>query len=218
MRTLYFILFFMLPFLGIGQKKYTLEFQNDSYREFIKNPNTQFKDSTQAINYTIDLQNSAIAKGFLLASIDSIEYVSSKKSIVNFSLGPKFGSCSLAIDKNELTFINRHERINEKLITNLEFTPREVRSLLSKIHRAYLNNGYPFVAIQLDDQEIKNDQLKARINIKRGALNVWQKIHVKGDSSVSQKFISSLIDIHEGDLFDESKLKTNFIPRRNKTT
>lgn len=208
MRTLYLIFTFCLPFLGFGQKKYTIVYENVSYKKFIKHPETEFKDSTRAINYLADLQNSAISKGFLLASVDSINYESSQKAIVTFTLGPKFSASELSIDKKELSFISRHERINEKLISNMEFSPREVKSLLSKIHKAYLNNGYPYVAIKLEDHEMENDVLKATIDINKGAYTTWQNIHVKGDSSVSQKFVSSLIDVKIGEAYDESKLAT----------
>lgn len=197
-----------LPFLGFGQKPYTLDYRNDNHREFIKNPTTEFKDSLRAFNYIANLQSSAIAKGYLLASVDSILIVSSKKAIVDFSLGPKFSSSELRIDKKELEFIQKHEHINEKLIANTAFTPREVRATLSKIHKTYLNNGYPFASIQLIDHDIDDNLLKARIDVIRGTLNTWQKIHIKGDSSISIKFISSLLNIQEGDVYDESKLQT----------
>ena len=90
MRTLYLIFIFCLPFLGYGQKMYTIVYKNASYKSFIKNPNTKFKDSTSALDYTSDLQSSAISKGFLLASVDNIFYESSEKAFVDFSLGPKF--------------------------------------------------------------------------------------------------------------------------------
>ena len=208
MRIIYLIFIFCLPFLGYGQKKYTLVYKNSSYKSFIKNPSTQFKDSTSAINYASELQNSAISKGYLLASVDSIFYESNKSAIIDFSLGPKFNGSELSIDKKELEFIRKYERINEKLISNLEFTPREVRALLSKIHSAYLNNGYPFVAIQLSNHQIINNVLKADIKIEKGKIKTWQNIHIRGDSSVSEKFVSSLLDIKVGALFDESKLKT----------
>ena len=58
------------------------------------------------------------------------------------------------MEANEIAFVRKHERINEKLIANLEFNHREVKSLLVKIPRAYLNNGYPFAAVQLTTTEI----------------------------------------------------------------
>jgi len=183
-------------------------YENVSYKKFIKHPETKFKDSARANNYIADLQNSAISKGYLLASVDSIRYLSSNQANVSFSLGPKFSSSELSIDKKELDFISRHERINEKLISNLEFSPREVKALLARIHKAYLNNGYPFVAIKLEDHEMANDVLKAKIDIHKGEYNAWQKIHIKGDSSVSAKFVSSLIDVKLGGSYDESKLST----------
>ena len=82
MRTLYLIFIFCLPFLGYGQKKYTIVYKNASYKSFIKNPNTKFKDSTSALDYTSDLQSSAISKGFLLASVDNIFYESSEKAMI----------------------------------------------------------------------------------------------------------------------------------------
>jgi hypothetical protein len=74
MRPLLFFLAFGLPLIGFGQKKYTLTYRNNNFTGFIKHPQREFKDSTKALNYIYNLKKSAISKGFVLASIDTITY------------------------------------------------------------------------------------------------------------------------------------------------
>lgn len=191
-------------FSVFGQKKVGIEYLNDSYKQFIKHPKTDFKDSTIARKYLRDLQSSAISKGFLLASVDSIEFSQPWK--VDFKLGEKFESAYLTIEREELEYLKKKSNISEKLIADLPLRPLEISKTLSKIERTYLNSGYPFASVSLADQEFKGSDLHAQIIIERGPIMEWTKVHVKGDSSISSVFIQNLIEIRAGELFDQSKL------------
>jgi len=206
MRVLYLIFSFFFASYSFGQKKYTIVYQNDSHQHFIKHPKTDFKDSIHAVQYLKNLRTTAISKGFILASIDKIAF-SQSKATVDLFIGEKFKSTTLVMAAEEMVFVKKHIRISEKLIANIAFTPKEVKSTLSKIHKTYLDNGYPFASIQLSKQEIIADYLHAEIVIIRGPLNKWKKIHVRGDSSISVKYISNLLDIHAGNRYNESQLK-----------
>ncbi|MCH2229953.1 MAG: hypothetical protein MK105_06385 [Crocinitomicaceae bacterium] len=207
------LLFFMvlLSFTSTGQKRYKINFQNNSYQQFIKRPKTEFKDSVSLVRYTMILRNSAISKGYILASVDELSF-NHKTATLNFYLGEKFEKCDLKIDEEELKFIKKHEKINEKLISQIAFTPGEVNDLLQKIMNVYLNNGYPFARIKLKNTKIEGSNLKAQIVIKRGPYYTWTKINVRGDSSISPKFISNLLGIKLGSYYTES-IRNNVSPR-----
>ena len=82
------LLFFMvlLTFTSTGQKRYKINFQNNSYQQFIKRPKTEFKDSVSLVRYTMILRNSAITKGYILASVDELSF-NHKTATLNFYLG-----------------------------------------------------------------------------------------------------------------------------------
>ena len=205
MRTLYLILTLLMTNSLFGQKEYRITFENESFQQFIKHPKTKFKDSTRAIQYAKDLQLSAVAKGYILASVDSIEY-SPGVAHVHFQLGEKMNDVSLTADPEEIRFIRKHSRINEKFISQIPFTPGELASALTKIQDTYLDNGYPFVSIHLENTEFEFGQLKADLSIDRGTYYLWDEIHVKGDSSISTKYISNLINIKVGNNYVESEI------------
>ncbi|MDX2362154.1 MAG: hypothetical protein QNK23_15205 [Crocinitomicaceae bacterium] len=189
----------------LAQKGYTISYENESYQQFIKHPKVKFKDSISAIQYLNDFQLSAISKGFIMASVDSVHY-STGHANVYFELGPEMEDVSLSTSPEDLRFIRKHSRITEKLITQIPFTPIELSSTLRKIQKAYLDNGYPFVALQLVNNELIDGQLSAELQIERGPFLNWQKIHVKGDSTISSKYMSNLLGIKIGDAYSEEEV------------
>jgi len=205
MRTIYLIIVLFSSSALFAQKDYLISYENDSYQQFIKHPKTKFKDSTSAAAYIKSLQISAISKGYILASVDSIVYISNGVA-VDFQLGEKMGEASISVDSEEAVFIRKHSRINEKFISQIPFTPGELASALVKIQEAYLDNGYPFISLQLQNHEIEANHLTADLQIKRGPYYMWNEIHIRGDSSISSKYISNLINIKVGDKYVESEI------------
>ncbi len=190
---------------AFGQKKTELVYTNTSFQQYIKHPKTQFKDSISAIEYLRDLQYSAIGDGFLLASVDSIVFHPNKYEVA-FELGPRFGSISLEVEPEEVEFLEKNGRISEKLLSQIPFTPKEFERLLVRVNKTYVNNGYPFIKYTLTNTNITANNLTAKLAIDRGPEMIWQKIHVKGESRISDTYVSNLLEINEGDYYNESQL------------
>jgi outer membrane protein assembly factor BamA len=206
MRALHLIFAIFLTLPVLGQKPYQLSFHGEGYQQVVKHPKTQFKDSSAMLDYVRDFQLSAIAKGYITASIDSLHW-QQKVLSVHFYPGPKMGNLRVEIPPEELTFLRKHSRISEKFIAQLAFTPQELSNAMQGILRTYLNQGYPFASLQLDDVSLQEGDLKGLLQVNRGEHYLWTEIHVKGDSSVSPKYISNLIEIKIGDPYDESEWK-----------
>lgn len=200
------LLLLLLPFSIFGQKDYTLEWKSAAIHSFIKHPETKFKDSILAAKYMRNLRRDAINNGYLLASIDSVQY-SKKSAVVYFFLGNKYESASLKLPAEEVAFVRRNARLSEKFLAELPLTPKELSNNLQRIHNAYLDNGYPMSSIALDSVEIDGSSINATIKIERGPLFVWKEIHIKGDTAVSQKYLSSLIGITVGDVYNRKRLQ-----------
>jgi len=190
---------------SLGQDNYELIFSNESYKQLVKRPKTTFKDSLSVVDFTRKLQSNAINSGYILASIDQLEF-SGKQASLNFNLGDKFSSCILTIDPVELLFLKRNSRVNEKLISRVAFTPNELNKTLSSTLNTYLNQGYPFASVKLKNPLIERHQLTSEINIIRGPYYTWSAINVRGDSAISTKYISNLLDIKVGEPYTEYSL------------
>lgn len=201
---LYFLLF--LAFGSYSQKKYSIVFTTDNYKKVKKNIQNEFRDSISAFNYVNEFRNLAIKKGYLLASVDSFSIVNREISIA-FFLGEKFQSVKLEIEEDDLKFLKRNARLSEKHLSSIPFKPSELSRIMQSIHESTTSNGYPFSKVQLQKIDFVDNDLVAKLVINKGRLYTFKELHIKGDSSISHVFISSLIDIKKGDLFDESKLK-----------
>ncbi len=198
------MLFFTLPILG--QLNYGLTFKSREYTSFIKKPKTKFKDSTSARSYLREFQLTAISKGYLLASIDSIKF-SSNNAIVHFFLGEKFTDAKIGATKEEFSFIRKNAKVNEKFFAQVPFIPKELASILKKINAAYLNNGFPFCSVSLITRKLDKGQIVADLNIEQGPFLKWIKINIRGDSSISRKYLSNLLNIKVGEKYNEAITK-----------
>lgn len=206
MRTYCFFIFLLLSFTSFSQKTYQLSFANENHVDFIKHPTTTFKDSISVVNYVRALQSSAIVKGYLLASIDELTF-SNRIATLDFFLGERFEKANVTMQQDEMDFIRKNSTLNERFISQLAFTPKALASALKSIHITYLNNGYPFARLQFVNVVVTGKNMSADLEVDRGKLYVWEEIHVKGDSTIGQNYISSLLGIKVGDVYDESLLK-----------
>ena len=202
----HFILALLISPYIYGQKKYEITFTATDHHFFVKKPKQFFKDSISAMNYVSDVQHKAISKGYLLASVDSIQYFP-QKAIVHFYTGDQFGEISLNVKPDDLSFLRKNSTVSEKLIAHIPFTPTSYATILHKIQNAFLENGYPFVAVELKKTILNDKNIDADLEIIRGPYVTWTKINVKGDSSISVKYISNLLNIRKGEVYNESEPK-----------
>ncbi len=199
-------LFFLLTAQVLfGQNSRTLVLTNPSYRTIKKHPQTKFRDSSEVIAYVDNLRFSAIKKGYLLASIDSIRF-HGDTIFVGPYLGPVFGQAELSISPEDLEFLRPYLHVSEKFFTGIPFRPAEISQVLRRIHRSLENNGYPFASVHLDEIDVRGHELSARLNIEHYKEYRWSDIHIRGDSSIFSGYISGIIRIREGDLFNQSEL------------
>lgn len=206
MRTFLLIFFLFISFGFFSQKNYSIEFNYTDYQKVKKNVPSRFKDSISATNYLREFQLYAIKKGYLLASFDSLKF--SKNQVnVDFKCGEHFNSLHLDISKESAQFLKRTSKISEKSIAQLPLTPAEINRVLKSIYGSATSNGYPFVKVFFDSIHYENSQVYAKLSLNLGSKYSFSKIHIKGDSSISELFISSLLDIKPGDVYDETKLK-----------
>ena len=204
LRLLFILL--MFPVILTAQKKYTIFFINNEYKVIKKNVETKFKDSLAVKKYLVEFQKLAYKKGYLLSSFDAIvrDTINQKFSI-DFHVGERFKSAILIMSPEDLSFVRKRGSISEKMLLNAPLTPKEFKSTLTEIQNVYLNNGYPFVSVWLDSVLInENKTIEAKVVVDKGMQLKWSRLYVKGDSSISKKFVASLIGIKENTLFSEA--------------
>lgn len=199
-----FLLFF--AFGTFGQKKFSIDFTTDNYRKVKKNIQTEFKDSISAVKYLNELRFFAIKKGYLLASIDSVKF-EKHRLISAFYVGEHFKTVQLDVQEEDLQFLRKNAGLSEKTLVSFPFQPAEVERIMRLIHETANNNGYPFSKVYLEQIHFSGEDMQASLVVNRGKRYNFSEIHIKGDSSISKVFISSLIDIKIGEAFNENKLQ-----------
>jgi outer membrane protein assembly factor BamA len=207
MRLILLIFLISLTVLSSAQKNYSLEISGDDFEQFTKRKNTLFKDSLDALLFLRDLQEKAISKGYILASTDSLRFETGKCK-VNFFLGDRIDKVLIKLNRIDESFETSNDRLKEKSIAKIAFTPKEVSKLIAQKLNEAVNNGYPFASVQIDSLNYLKNHVTANLCIRRGKPYEWVAITIKGDSSISSQLINSLIGIKEGDKFNESLLRT----------
>lgn len=206
MRLISCVIISFLTFCVLSQNKINVAYKIDGFQQLIKHPQDQFKDSTTINEYLIDIQSLSYKKGYVLFSINK-NWTDSTQLTIEGNLGPKFNSITLTLkDPQQLNFLKKHMRINEKFLLNLPISPSVFDNEIKRMLKSYNDNGYPFASIQINQVEITEQKIRGTLQINPGQRVRWNKIHVKGDSSVAKSYVLSLIDFKEGDLFSLEKL------------
>jgi outer membrane protein assembly factor BamA len=206
-----YLLMHFLPLITLGQKPFQVVFTTEDYKGFKKNPKTEFKDSAQAVNYLNSFCLSAQSKGYLVASIDALQFKSNSCKVA-FHLGEKFGDIRLNVDENDLHYFSKELRIREKILTNQSFRANELGKFMGKLHESLLQDGYPFSKVTLTNVLVNETSATGDLIVEKNQRLKWAKIIIKGDTAVSLSYISNLLQIKKGEWYDESQL--NWITQR----
>lgn len=196
----------LITFGTFSQKKYSIAFTTDDYKKVKKNIQFTFKDSVSTIDYLNDLRFLAVKKGYLLASVDSVK-IQNHQFKCSFYLGDQFKNVHLNIKEEDMKFLRKNAGLSEKSLVSFPFHANEVSRIMRLIHVSTVNNGFPFSKVYLEKTTFSGDALLADLVVAKGKRYNFSDIHIKGDSSISSVFISSLIDIKIGEPFNEAKLQ-----------
>jgi outer membrane translocation and assembly module TamA len=70
------------------------------------------------------------------------------------------------------------------------------------------NNGYPFAEVSLNNVEIKDNEIKGSLEVKKGPLYRIDSIRVFGKAKIKNLFLQHYIDISNGNIYSSQKLQT----------
>ncbi len=86
------------------------------------------------------------------------------------------------------------------------FSYQDIQDLFQRILEIAENQGYPFAAVHLDSIGIREEKIKAKIEIQLNDRIEIERIRIDGDLKLSDRYLRHLLDIDEGDLFSREKL------------
>ena len=182
---------------NLAQVKYELKFSNTTLKKKFSQFISIDTSITLSENKSIrSLGNSLIAKGYFLYALRQDTTLKQ----VSVDLGDRFSE--IEIRNLQDTELNIFKRKNK----SATFSPDELSAFLVDKLSVFSNQGFPFVNVSLDSIEIENLKIRAVIKLNKGRYFTLRKIHIRGDSSISNSTIHGIIDYSIDEVYSEEKI------------
>lgn len=200
------LLLIFISLLSYGQNDFYIHFISDQEDAFQQEKTKNYDSKEEVTDYLNKVRNKKIRKGYVLASIDHIEW-RNDTAFVDFYLGKEFKDIVIAFDQEDAFIIRKTPKFNERLIAHLPFEPQLVEQLLQGVSDYLNSNGYPFSKVYLKLDKIHPSASVAHLIIEKGPLIVIKEILIKGESKVKGKYVQNAISIKEGDEYNKQNLQ-----------
>ena len=196
LRLILFLFFLVsLNDCGLSQQIYLVNYDLDDKVKGLPN-SIKLDTAKNKVNVQQQINNfrfQLIERGYFLNEISRID--SSRLLFVR--LGERFSKIKLidSVDCNRSVF-------NSKKITHY-LSPKQFSSYMRNKSVKYLNSGYPFANVFIDQTSIEGMEINSYLRVDKGKYSRLMKIHIKGDSSISLNTIQSIIGVSIGDFYSE---------------
>ncbi len=164
-----------------------------------------FANEIDANTFLQDQLNKLRSKGYLAASIDSID-TQANTITAALHIGKQYKWATIDMDQVAPVMLN-NIGYNEKTFTNQPIEDKQIAILCEKLLRYCENNGYPFANIYLDSFVEKTNGLNAKLIVEKNYLIKIDSIDVQGDVEISTGYLYQYLGIHPGDEYNESVVK-----------
>jgi len=183
-------LLFVIPFSAFSQKRVAVKVINVDSVNFNFNIRNNYSDSASFVNHLNKSIYKAKKRGFISASVDSVDFKSDTIKVWLFS-GNKYVWSSV-----DLNMLGDKLQLSKYIPTkNLIVNWPDFELYLDKSLNYYSNNGYPFVSVSTDSVVVNSNSLKLTVNINSGPKIVYDNLIVKGSLRVNNKYLSKVLNI-----------------------
>ena len=195
--TFLLILVFQFEKISYSQNIYTVHYnQSIKHRKLPKSIKMDTSNVDSFHKEIKELKFNLIELGYFFHEV----HIQDSIRKVNVYLNEKFNKIFL-IDSSEFK-----ANILIKKAKPHYFSPKQLSNYLKEKTEKYVNSGYPFAQIVLDSTSVDSLTIKATLTISKGNYYVLNKIHVKGDSSISLNTVQSIIGISIGEPYIEDEV------------
>ena len=162
-----------------------------------------FPSQAEASLYIIQLPPILQSKGYITASVDTIQYDSLSASATIY-LGEQYKWANISV-RNQDASILQAIRWPENFEGLIDFTA--LHAWQQKALDYLEENGHPFGKVYLDSITIETDKISALLKIDQGPLYKIDSIRVYGDAKVSNEFLQRYLEIPNGSIYNKKKLE-----------
>ena len=193
--------------LGSKAQRYGVQYRNAVNDSLIQNPQLltdSFPSRADASVYVSKLPSLLQSKGYLAASVDSVQYDSLSAMVVLY-LGDqyKWTKISTRTEDEALLQAIRWPEESFKGTMDFDFFQKWQQTILDYLEE----NGHPFGKVYLDSIGIEGKEVNAVLLIDQGPLYKIDSIRVYGDAKVSNDFLQRWLGISNGSIYNSKKLK-----------
>ena len=183
-------LLFVIPFSAFSQKRVAVKVINVDSVNFNFNIRNNYSDSASFVNHLNKSIYKAKKRGFISASVDSVDFKSDTIKVWLFS-GNKYVWSSV-----DLNMLGDKLQLSKYIPTKNQIVNwPDFELYLDKSLNYYSNNGYPFVSVSTDSVVVNSNSLKLTVNINSGPKIVYDNLIVKGSLRVNNKYLSKVLNI-----------------------
>ncbi len=172
--------------------------KNISYNTENHSPETLIQDLNQVLLQLHD-------KGYLAASVDSLT-INDTLHTAHLYTGDVYEWASLENGNVPDIFLDKIG-FKTRFYSGKPFHYRELKNLQEKLLSYAENNGFPFAQVWLDSIRISDNEIAARLYMKRNQPIVFETISVETDAVISENYLSGYLSIKPNDVYEEDKVK-----------
>ena len=165
---------------------------------------TMFESRYSCIDYINKLPAYLQSKGYVTASIDSIQYDSTFARIVLYT-GEAYHWARLDA-KNVDPAILDAVGWRGKIFNNKPIDFSEIRIWQEKMLNYLENIGHPFARVYLDSLQIENEKVSALLKVENGPLYKIDSIRVYGNAKISNVYLQRYLGISNRSTYSKEKL------------
>ncbi|MEO8822531.1 MAG: hypothetical protein ABI366_03075 [Ginsengibacter sp.] len=207
--VLVLLLFFAGLPVAFSQKKYTVQYSLSGKDTLIQLQQlgliNEFENRESARKYINELPANLLAKGFPVASVDSVFYDSLFVKVKMY-LGDKFKWAEISTDSIDRNVLER-TGWNSRQFENKPIDFSRLQLQEEKISNYYENSGYPFASVSLENILINDSKIKAELRVKKGPLYHIDSIHVYGKVKIKNLFLQHYLGIFNGSVYNNEQLQ-----------
>ncbi len=171
--------------------------KNISYNKENHSPATLIQNLNQVLLQLHD-------KGYLAASVDSFT-VNDKLHTAHLYAGDIYEWASLENGNIPDIFLDKIG-FKTRFYSGKPFHYRELKNLQEKLLTYAENNGFPFAQIWLDNIQINDNKIAARLYMKRNQPVVFEAISIETDAKISENYLSGYLGVKPGEVYEEGKV------------
>ena len=191
---------------GYAQKYFLKTVYTDSHSTIVKPIIREgFSSITEREQYILSLPEQLRKKGFLGASVDSLQIIQDT-TLIGLYLGRSYQLSGIRIRSADEPLMQAIG-YRDKSFRQTVFDYNRIRQLQERILGYLENHGYPFAAVRLDSFDLNADLFRPQLIIEKGPLYKIDSIRIFGEVKIGNRFLQRYLDIPDGTIYKKQRLQ-----------